>query len=142
MWVMRTCSLAIDIGASSGRLVTGFVKDGLLQKTEIHRFENALIEKGGYICWDIQKLYEEIKVSLRKCEKRFMPETIDVDTWAVGFVLLDENDELIIGSVSYRGSRTDGIIEEVLEIMGRGDSILRWEFNFKNSIYAGKNTSP
>lgn len=135
---MKKCSLAVDIGASSGRVVVGFVEDGLIKKEEIHRFENNLIEKGGYICWDIDKLYEEIKTGLRMAgESGHAPNTIGVDTWAVDFVLLDENDELLTPTVSYRDPRTDGIMKEVLDIVGKERLYLETGIQFQkfNTIY-------
>src|SRR5699024_12282357 len=91
---MMVCKLAVDNGASSGRSVVGYVEDRHIKKEEIHRFENNLIEKGGYICWDMDKLYEEIKTGLRMSgNSGYAPSTIGVDTWAVDLVLLDENEE-------------------------------------------------
>lgn len=135
---MKKCSLAVDIGASSGRIVVGFVEDGLIKKEEIYRFENHLIEKDGYICWDIDKLYEEIKTGLRMAgESDYSPSTIGVDTWAVDFILLDENDEPLTPTVSYRDPRTDGIMEEVLDIVGKEKLYLETGIQFQkfNTIY-------
>src|SRR5690625_2283053 len=135
---MKKCSLAVDIGASSGRIVVGFVEDGLIKKEEIYRFENHLIEKDGYICWDIDKLYEEIKTGLRMAgESDYSPSTIGVDTWAVDFILLDENDEPLTPTVSYRDPRTDGIMEEVLNIVGKERLYLETGIQFQkfNTIY-------
>lgn len=135
---MKKCSLAVDIGASSGRIVVGYVEDGHIKKEEIHRFENNLIEKGGYICWDIDKLYEEIKTGLRMSgNSGYAPSTIGVDTWAVDFVLLDENDEPLTPTVSYRDPRTDGIMEEVLNIVGKERLYLETGIQFQkfNTIY-------
>lgn len=135
---MKKCSLAVDIGASSGRIVVGYVEDGLIKKKEIHRFDNSLIESGGYICWDMDKLYKEIKTGLRIAgESDYVPSTIGVDTWAVDFVLLDENDEPITHAVSYRDPRTDGIMEEVLNIVGKERLYLETGIQFQkfNTIY-------
>ena len=45
--------LAIDIGASSGRAIVGEVVGGKLNLTEVYRFDNGLVERGGHLCWDI-----------------------------------------------------------------------------------------
>lgn len=42
---MKKCCLAVDIGASSGRLIAGHLEDGLLNLKEIHRFENKMVQK-------------------------------------------------------------------------------------------------
>ena len=43
---------AVDIGASSGRLILGEVNNGIINLEEIHRFENGLKEENGHLCWD------------------------------------------------------------------------------------------
>src|SRR5690625_7404295 len=79
---MQKCSLAVDIGASSGRLIAGYLQDGKMILDEVHRFENKIIEKEGYFCWDVEKLFSEIKKGIRKTKKQgFAPESIGIDTW-------------------------------------------------------------
>ena len=135
---MRKCSLAVDIGASSGRLIAGYLQDGKMILDEVHRFENKLIEKNNHFCWDIQKLFSEIKEGIHKTkEQGFSPESIGVDTWAVDFVLLDENDKLLIDAVSYRDPRTDGMLEEVFSIISKERLYLETGIQFQkfNTIY-------
>lgn len=110
--------LAIDIGASSGRHMLGYLKDGKLQMEEIHRFENKIIEKDGELCWDLMHLFKEIKSGLKKCrEIGKLPKFVGIDTWAVDFVLLDHEDKVIGNTVAYRDSRTRGIEEKVFSII-------------------------
>ena len=52
--------LAIDIGASSGRHILGWLENGKIRIEEIYRFENGLIEKNGHLCWNIDRLFSEI----------------------------------------------------------------------------------
>ena len=113
---------AVDIGASSGRLMLASVSDEKIQLEEIHRFYNGLKEKNGHLCWDTEYLFNEIKTGLKKCKKiNKIPKTVGVDTWGVDFVLLDENDNLIGDSVGYRDSRTEGMDEEVYKIISEED---------------------
>ncbi len=106
--------LAIDIGASSGRHMLAHIENGKLELEEIYRFKNKLIEKNGHLCWDIKKIFEEVKNGLKKCKKlRKIPISIGIDTWGVDFVLLDKENNLLGDSVSYRDSRTDGMMVEV-----------------------------
>ncbi|WP_339183967.1 rhamnulokinase [Oceanobacillus sp. FSL W7-1293] len=135
---MQKCSLAVDIGASSGRLIAGYLQDGKMILEEIHRFENKLIEINGHFCWNIEKLFSEIKKGIHKTKKKnFIPESIGIDTWAVDFVLLDENDELLTDAVSYRDSRTDGMMEEVFTIVSKERLYLETGIQFQkfNTIY-------
>lgn len=63
--------LAIDIGASSGRHMISWLEDGKIHLKEIYRFENGLIHKNGHLCWNIERLFEEILNGLKKCKEPF-----------------------------------------------------------------------
>ncbi len=116
---MKYC-LAIDMGASSGRHILGYVKNGKLQLEEIYRFENGIIDIDGTLCWDIEHLFNEIKNGLKECGRRGIhPETVAIDTWGVDYVLLDKDKKEILPAISYRDSRTLGIPEEVDKIIPR-----------------------
>ncbi len=106
--------LAIDIGASSGRHILGHVEDGKLYLEEMYRFDNLQIHKNGHDCWDMDNLWNGIIGGLKACKDAGkIPATIGIDTWAVDFVLLDENDAVIGDAVAYRDSRTEGMKELV-----------------------------
>ena len=93
--------LAIDIGASSGRHILGHMENGRMVTEEIWRFENRQIRKDGYDCWDLDHLWSGILEGLKACKAAGkIPETIGIDTWAVDFVLLDKEDQLI-GNAGY-----------------------------------------
>lgn len=135
---MGEYSLAVDIGASSGRLISGKIENDKLILDEIHRFENKISKKGNYFCWDAEKLFSEILVGLKQCRNLGLePRSIGIDTWAVDFVLLDENDQLLTDAVSYRDPRTDGIMEEVFEIIDKDKLYLDTGIQFQkfNTIY-------
>ncbi len=106
--------LAIDIGASSGRHILSHVEDGRLILEEVYRFDNLQIRKNGHDCWDMENLWNGIIEGLKACKTAGkIPHTIGIDTWAVDFVLLDENDAVIGDAVAYRDSRTEGMKEIV-----------------------------
>ncbi len=111
---MQPCYLAVDIGASSGRHIIGTVENGKMILTEVHRFDNQLVNKNGHLCWDLEKLTEEVIKGIRKCgEEGYRPVSVGIDTWAVDFVLLDRNGDLIGDPVAYRDDRTNGIRNEL-----------------------------
>lgn len=102
--------LAIDIGASSGRHVLGTIINDKLELTEIHRFKNGMVEKDGSLCWDVEKLFDEILTGLAKCKTLGkIPQSVGIDTWGVDFALLDKNGDTIGDIVAYRDSRTNGM---------------------------------
>jgi len=100
--------LAIDIGASSGRHILGYKKGGKLHLEEIHRFYNGAIMKGDKFVWEIDRLFDEILIGLKKAKDLGkIPTSVGIDTWAVDYALLDKNDELIGEIYSYRDKRTE-----------------------------------
>lgn len=145
---MSKYTLAVDIGASSGRLILGHVENEKLQLNEIHRFENNIIKKGEHFCWDIEALFLEIKEGIKKCNNlNIKPESIGIDTWAVDFVLLDEHDNLLTDAVAYRDPRTDGMMEEVFNMIPKEKlyfetGIQFQKFNTIYQLYALKQKSP
>ena len=106
--------LAIDIGASSGRHILGWVEDGVIRLKEIYRFENSQVFRNGHDCWDIHALARHVLEGCRaaaKCGE--VPETVGIDTWGVDFVLVDERGIPVGDAVAYRDKRTNGMPEYV-----------------------------
>ena len=96
--------LAVDIGASSGRLILGHREEGKMILEEVHRFGNGMEMQNGHLTWDVDQLFAEIITGMKKCaELGKFPESIGVDTWAVDFVLLDAQDQRIGDAVGYTG---------------------------------------
>jgi rhamnulokinase len=109
-------NIAVDIGASSGRLVRGTLQDGRLVLQEIHRFENGFSERDGHCYWDIDHLYREILRGLQQAKKLGIERcTLGIDTWAVDYALLDERGERIGEVYAYRDSRTLEAVPQVHE---------------------------
>ncbi len=131
-------SLAIDMGASSGRHILGYIENGKLKLQEIYRFENEIVDIDSTLCWDIDHLFNEIKNGLKECKKLGrIPETVAIDTWGVDYVLLDKDKKEIIPAVSYRDSRTLGVPEEIDKIIPRKELYERTgiQATSYNSIY-------
>lgn len=133
-----TYYLAIDIGASSGRHILGYIENGKLHLEEIHRFENYITNQNGTLVWDIEHLVNEVKKGIAKCkEVGKIPCTVAIDTWGVDYVLLDENKQEILPAVSYRDSRTNRVINKVESIISAEELYLKTGIqkqNF-NTIY-------
>ena len=115
---MATYYLAVDMGASSGRLILGHMENGKMFLEEVHRFENGMVKKDGELCWEFDRIFKEIIIGLKKCkEMNKIPVSMGVDTWGVDFVLLDKDENVIGNTVGYRDHRTDGMDEEVYKII-------------------------
>ena len=130
--------LAIDIGASSGRHILGHVEDGKLILEEVYRFDNKQVRKDGHDCWDMDNLWNGIVGGLKACkEMGKIPHTVGIDTWAVDYVLLDENDAIIGDAVAYRDSRTEGMKDLVNTIIPADKLYARAGIQYQpfNTIY-------
>lgn len=130
--------LAIDIGASSGRHILGSVENGKINLEEIYRFDNGISKIGNEYCWNIEQLFKDIKAGIKKCKEiGKIPTSIGIDTWAVDFVLLDENDKILGNAVSYRDDRTEGMMEEVFKVIPKDMMYLYTGIQFQrfNTVY-------
>ncbi|MDO4293713.1 MAG: rhamnulokinase [Eubacteriales bacterium] len=108
--------LAVDIGASSGRHVLAHLEEGRMVTEEVHRFENGMTDRGGTLCWDTERLFQEILAGMKKCAQLGkIPESMGIDTWGVDFVLLDDKDRMLGDAVGYRDGRTAGMDRLVYE---------------------------
>lgn len=140
--------LAIDIGASSGRHMLGHIEDGKMQLEEIYRFENGMANEDGKLLWDTKRLFAEIVKGMKECTKiGKVPESMSVDTWAVDYVLLDEQDQVIGDTYGYRDSRTNGCDEEVYKLIAEKDlyartGIQKQSFNTIYQLMADKTKRP
>lgn len=136
--------LAIDIGASSGRHILGYIEDGKLCLEEIFRFKNGAVEKDGKFIWDHESLFCSIVEGLKKCkEVGKIPCSIGIDTWGVDYALLDSNDQLIGEIYSYRDERTQKVFDEVHSIVSEKDAyaisgIQKEPFNTIYQLYCDK----
>jgi len=133
-----TYYLAIDIGASSGRHILGWLEDGRLQTEEVYRFENGMVKRGGALTWDTEALAREVIAGIKACGAAGkIPKSIAVDTWGVDYVLLDERQRELPPVYAYRDARTAGMparLEQIIspqELFAR-TGIARQAFN---SIY-------
>ena len=106
-------ALAIDIGASSGRHIVGWLEDGKIQTKEVYRFPNGVTEKDGHLVWDMEALLRYVKSGIGEAKKQF-PEiaSLSIDTWGVDYVLM-KGDREVMPVYAYRDSRTEVVIPEV-----------------------------
>ena len=114
---MTTTVVAIDLGASSGRVMRGTLDRGTLAIEECSRFHNHTIhvprKHGEDLQWDLLSLWRGIRTGLREAARRGPVDAIGIDTWAVDYGLLDEDDRLVGNPFAYRSSRTDHAVAAV-----------------------------
>jgi rhamnulokinase len=133
---MKTSAyLAVDLGAESGRVISGsFIDNNLLLK-EVHRFQNKGVRLGEHLYWDILNIWQEIKRGLYLADTPVS--SIGLDTWGVDFGLLDSRDKLIENPYHYRDKRTDGMMEAVFQIIPRDEIYNKTGIQFMqlNTLY-------
>lgn len=143
-----TYYLAVDIGASSGRHILGWMDKGKIRMEEIYRFENKLEKRNGHLCWDLDHLFHEVVEGMRKCkELDRIPASVGIDTWGVDFVLLDANGNVLGNTVAYRDGRTKGMDEEVYKVISESElygrnGIQKQLFNSIYQLMAIKKETP
>lgn len=109
--------IAVDLGASSGRVIVGTLDAGRLSLSEMNRFWNGPTEINGTLYWDFVHLFRNIKEGIALAQKAFGNDLVSlgIDTWGVDFGLLDVNGKLLGNPVNYRDSRTAGMFDKVFE---------------------------
>ena len=135
--------LAVDIGASSGRHIVGWMENGELKTEEVYRFPNGVTEQDGHLTWDVDALTDHVKTGIRKAREKYSDiVSLSVDTWGVDYVLL-KGDEAVYPCYAYRDSRTEAVLDEVhghiaFSELYRRTGIQFQPFNTLYQLYADK----
>ncbi len=141
----ETGFLAVDLGASSGRVMMGRVRGGRIRLAEVHRFPNGPVRipdpggRGQRLHWDVLRIWEEIKTGLGLAIEEHGADlvSIGVDTWGVDFALLDRMGGMLSNPYHYRDDRTEGMMEEAFRRVGRREIYERTGIQFLplNTVY-------
>lgn len=140
--------LSVDLGASGGKMVLGWLEDGHIKTEEIHRFFNGAERKNGKLCWNLPEIMEQILLGMKKCrEAGKIPVSMGVDTWAVDYVLLDQENRVLGSTYCYRDERTEGMPEKAENIMEQAElyrrtGIQKQRFNTIYQLLALKEQEP
>ena len=108
---------AVDLGATSGRVMVGTVGEGRLELEEVHRFGNGPVRAGGTLYWDVLGIYRETLAGLRLAAAGGPVDAIGIDSWAVDYGLVGANGALLGNPVSHRDPRTAGVREQVVKVV-------------------------
>jgi rhamnulokinase len=108
---------AIDLGATSGRVILGTWSRSRLTLNEVHRFPNAFRTLGGHDYWDLAGLWAEIQTGLRKAAEA-LPRgaklsSVGVDTWGVDYALVNDTGRLVFPVHAYRDARTQAGLQHL-----------------------------
>ncbi len=127
--------IAVDLGASSGRVMQIGFDGQQLHLVEAHRFPNIPVEAGGTLYWDVLQLWREIRTGVDALASESA--SVGLDTWGVDFALLDRAGDLLANPVHYRDRRTEGMMEWVFARVPRRTVFERTGIQFMvlNSLY-------
>ncbi|MFN8661283.1 MAG: rhamnulokinase family protein [Thermomicrobiales bacterium] len=111
-------ALAVDLGASGGKVFAGSFDGERLSVREVHRFRNDPVRAAGHLHWDILRLLHEITQGMRAAcnlgSEIGELSSLALDSWGCDFGLLDRNGELAGNPYHYRDGGTPAAMDEVL----------------------------
>lgn len=111
--------IACDLGAESGRVILGRLAGGQVTLEELHRFPNGAVKIAGSLRWDVLRIFEELKIGLRKTvARRVQAESFSVDSWGLDYVLSGAGQPMLSLPYHYRDARTDRTYAAALQSPG------------------------
>ena len=114
--------LAIDLGASSGRVMQAVYNGSSLQLSEVHRFKNEPVNLNDGLYWNLLHLFGEIKQGIKKASNDSIPiRSISVDTWGVDYAYLDHNGDLLYQPHCYRDNRMGRYEESFYQLISKNE---------------------
>ncbi len=130
--------LAIDIGASSGRHIAGWLENGEIRMKEVYRFPNWIDHEDGHLVWDTERIVREVKAGFDAAAQQLPGriESFAIDTWGVDYVLMD-GDRALTPCFAGRDGRTQATTPLVHGRMSFSDLYRRTGISCMpyNSIY-------
>src|SRR6516165_4835612 len=129
--------LALDLGAESGRALTGSFDGSRLNLEVAHRFPNVPVRIGGTLYWDFPRLFGDVLTGIQSALASGPVASVGVDGWGVDFGLIDQRGRLIANPVHYRDTRTSGMLERALQRVSAEDVYTRTGIQFMpiNTLY-------
>ena len=129
---------AVDLGASSGRVMLGRIGPDTLELTEMHRFRNGPVTLPDGLYWDVLGLYQDVLIGLGAAVRQADDLAgLAIDSWAVDYGLVDGNGALIGNPRHYRDARNTAAAEAVHQRMAFADlyAVNGLQFLPFNTIY-------
>ena len=129
---------AVDLGATSGRIILATFDGTRVHMQELTRFANPMIPLGGHLYWDIAGLYNEVLRGLREvADKGIAIDSIGIDTWGCDFAFFGADGQLLGMPHCYRDQHTVGAQEKFFEKMPAAEVYKRTGIQFMdfNSLF-------
>ncbi len=112
---------AVDLGATSGRVMVAEVGPDRLDLREVHRFPNGGVARHDGLFWDVEALWRGMLTGLEEIARTGPLHGVGIDSWAVDYGLLDASGDLLGDPYSHRDRRTDGVGERLVAELGAAE---------------------
>lgn len=122
--------VAVDLGATSGRVILSTLEDGKLSMETVCRFRTPLEEKDGKYYWDIFFIFDNICEGLKKLVGQKI-ESIGIDTWGVDFTCVGADGKVTMPR-AYRDPYTNGAPEAFFKLMPKEELYRRTGIQIMN----------
>jgi rhamnulokinase len=112
--------LAVDLGATSGRVAIGRVNSGSISLDVVHRFLHEVIpQEDGSLLWDWDLILTEVLSGLREAVKQSDPISLAVDSWAVDYGFISPTHQYLPPVHAYRDPRNEIAYQELTQKIGK-----------------------
>lgn len=137
---------AVDLGATSGRVMSGRISRDRVEINELHRFPNGAVRVREGLFWDVLGIHREVLAGVRQVARTGPLHGIGIDSWAIDYGLVDRDGVLLGSPFSHRDARTDGVAEKVVAEIGaaelyRTTGIQQLPFNTLYQLIAARGTA-
>lgn len=109
---------AVDLGASSGRVMVGHLADGRVDLEQVARFGNGVVELPSGLHWNLLGLYSAVLTGLHDAAAQHPLASVGIDSWAVDYGLLNGAGTLLGEPYAYRDARTSRGVKTVHGTIG------------------------
>ncbi|MEU6134567.1 rhamnulokinase family protein [Nocardioides sp. NPDC047086] len=109
---------AVDLGATSGRVMSGRIGGDRVEIDQRHRFPNGAVRVRGSLFWDVLGIHREVLTGIREVARTGPLHGIGIDSWAIDHGLLDHDGQLLGQVFSHRDARVEGVAEKVVAQVG------------------------
>jgi rhamnulokinase len=112
--------LAVDLGATSGRVAIGRVNSDSISLDVVHRFlHEVLPQEDGSLLWDWDLILTEVLKGLREAVKSSDPISLAVDSWAVDYGFISPANQYLPPVHAYRDPRNEIAYQELTKKIGK-----------------------
>lgn len=112
--------LAVDLGATSGRVAIGRASSNSIAVEVTHRFSHEVLpQSDGSLLWNWKLIVDEVVAGLKAAKKQSNPISVAIDSWAVDYGFISVNKGLLGPIHAYRDPRNAIAESELHALIGK-----------------------